>query len=281
MLLEDKRYALQVYNALNHTSYADANLVTIQRLENGIVLSIRNDASFFIDGQLNIYEHQSTFNPNMALRELIYYVGILQPLVTNRDLYSRKQIRIPTPHFCVFYNGAEDRPAEEIFRLSDAFEKAEEHPELEVICRVININPGKNDAFLSRCRVLDEYTQFIEVVNRNRRNGLECKDAVEAAMKNCIEHDILKDFLIARGKEVLEVMTIDMTWERREVLIRKEEREDAEESFKPIIAEKDKLIAEKDNAIAEKNNVIAQKDNIIAQKDAMIATLLAQAKQKS
>ena len=171
MLLEDKRYALQVYNALNHTSYADANLVTIQRLENGIVLSIRNDASFFIDGQLNIYEHQSTFNPNMALRELIYYVGILQPLVTNRDLYSRKQIRIPTPHFCVFYNGAEDRPAEEIFRLSDAFEKAEEHPELEVICRVININPGKNDAFLSRCLVLDEYTQFMEKVNENRKMG--------------------------------------------------------------------------------------------------------------
>ncbi len=226
MLLEEKENALQVFNALNDSKYEDTELVEVLRLENSIIISVRNDASFVIDGQLNIYEHQSTYNPNMPLRGLFYFVDIVKKLVNDKDLYGKKLIQIPTPHFCVFYNGVNERPKEEIFRLSDAFEKKTEQPELELLCRCININPGKNVDFLDKCQVIREYTLFIERVNHNRKNGFDYREAIENAIDECIKDKILVEFLKTRRNEVLEVMTIDMTWERREELIRQEEREE-------------------------------------------------------
>lgn len=78
MLLEEPRYALDVYNALNDSDYTKPDDVEILKLENGILLSLRNDASFIIDMNLNLYEHQSTYNPNMPLRNLIYFTNIIE-----------------------------------------------------------------------------------------------------------------------------------------------------------------------------------------------------------
>ena len=123
MLLREPENALEVYNALNHTHYDNPEDVEIQTLERGVSLTVRNDAAFVIDWNLNIYEHQSTYNPNMPLRSLIYFVNVIEPIAKGRDLYSRKLIRIPTPHFVVFYNGAETRPEVVELYLSSAFEQ--------------------------------------------------------------------------------------------------------------------------------------------------------------
>ena len=224
MLLEDPKNALDLYNALNGSDYDDPSMVEILHLDHGISLSMRNDASFIIDSHLSIYEHQSTYSPNMPLRCLIYFVDQVKDMLKKRDLFSRHRIRIPTPHFVVFYNGSAERPEEEIMRLSDAFCHDTEAPELEVICRVLNVNPRYHENLKKKSQTLYGYTYFVEKVRENQAKGETLDDAVSHAMEDCISEHILEDFFKTRGDEVRKVMHFDMTWERREGLIREEER---------------------------------------------------------
>ena len=224
MLMEDKANALELYNALNGSSYDDPEQVEIVSLRNGISLSIRNDAAFIVDMNLSIYEHQSTYNPNMPIRSLIYFAEYLREMIKNRDLLSSRLIRIPTPHFAVFYNGTGDRSERETLRLSASYEKPTDRPELELVCTMYNINPNKDGELLSRCKVLDEYTQFVEAVRRFEKEDTET--SVRKAIDYCITNHILEGFLNNHRSEVEKAMAIDMTFERREVLIREEEREE-------------------------------------------------------
>lgn len=199
------------------------NRLKIVSLESGLSLSIRNDAAFIVDASINIYEHQSKYNPNMPLRSLIYFTAYLKKQIHNKDLFSSRLIRIPTPHFAVFYNGIGNRPEEEVLRLSNSYEKPMEHQELDLVCKIYNINPGRNNEILSKCTVLDEYSKFVEAVRAFEVEGAE--DPIDQAIDYCIGNHILEDFLKRRRAEVIKVMTIDMTFERREELIRAEERE--------------------------------------------------------
>jgi hypothetical protein len=224
--MEVPEYALQTYNVLNHTNLQDASQVEMHRLDSGISLSRRNDASFIINAYLNFYEHQSTYNPNMPLRSLVYFVGVVKELIGNRDWFSKKLIRIPTPHFVVFYNGTEKRPEVEYLRLSDAFSNPTDTPELELQCVVYNINPGSNDEMLRQCEPLRGYMTFVNKTREYVTEEKPIEQAVEEAVEYCIEHHILEDFFKEKRLEVTRMAIIDMTWEKREPLIRQEEREE-------------------------------------------------------
>ena len=230
MLLEEPANALEVYNGLNGTNYEDPNELEIHLLDKGVSLSIYNDSSFIIDMNLSLYEHQSTYNPNIPLRNLIYLVSLWQKFINNRDLYGRRLIKIPTPHFAVFYNGTEDRPEVEEMCLSSAFEHPTEYPEIELKCMVYNINKGKNVELLERCTVLKNYMYFVDMVRfysiqlGNSQETLE--QAIEMAIDDCIRNHILEEFFRKRRAEVIKVTQLDYTWERREELIRKEEFEE-------------------------------------------------------
>ena len=233
MLMEDKNNALQVYNTLNESNYSDPEQVEIVKLERGISLTIRNDCAFIVDMSLNIYEHQSSYNPNMPLRSLIYFSSYIRQMTKNRDLFSSSVVKIPTPHFAVFYNGIKDRPPREIVKLSMSYEKPTDEPELELICSVYNINPGKDEKLLEKCSVLYEYMQFIETVRNYEADGMA--EPVKQAIDYCIKNHILEEFLKEHREEVLKVMTIDMTFEKREALMHEEieqERRRADEQAK-------------------------------------------------
>lgn len=227
MLMEEPENALQVYNSLNNSNYTDPSLVEYVTLENGISLTVRNDAAFIVGTDISFYEHQSKYNENMPLRQLIYYSLTLEDLVDKRDLFTRKRIPIPTPHFVVFYNGTEDRPAFEIQRLSDSFQKAAEEPNLELKCLVYNINKGQDsDNLLGKCPVLKDYAEFISRVRSKEKEGKKNEDALNEAIDSCIRDGILADFLEHRRNEVTKSVMIDMRFEVRERLIRKEEHEE-------------------------------------------------------
>ena len=226
MLMENPVYALEVYNALNGTSYTDPSQVQMVTLEKGISLSMRNDASFIVDFDLTITEHQSTYSPNMPLRSLFYFVEGLKSIISNHDLLGRKLVQIPTPHFVVFYNGLEKRPEMEVLRLSNSFIKATDDPEIELKCTVYNINKNNNVAFLSQSPVLSQYMFFVDRIRANIQQDMELEKAIEEAIEYCIHQHILEDFLRQRRAEVTKTMTLDYTWERREGIIRREERED-------------------------------------------------------
>ena len=228
MLMENKSYALEVYNALNHSDYKNPEEVEIIRLERGISLSIRNDASFLIDMNMSFYEHQSTYNPNMPLRSAIYYINALEDWLRrkNLDLFSRKRIQLPTPHFVVFYNGTEKRPEYEEMKLSEAFCHKTDEPGIEVRCRVYNINPDNNRPLKERSAVLEGYTYFVEKVRNHQKGNMSLEEAVDRAIEDCIENHVLEDFFRDRKDEVKKMTHLDYTWEKREQMIRKEEFEE-------------------------------------------------------
>ena len=109
MLFSDRKNLLSLYNAINETSYTDAAQLEIVTLENAIYMGMKNDLAFIINTNLFLYEHQSTYNPNMPLRDLFYISSEYQKMVDWKSLYTSTRLRIPTPNFIVFYNGTEKK----------------------------------------------------------------------------------------------------------------------------------------------------------------------------
>lgn len=231
MLLQDKKRAMEIYNAINGTDYDDPELVEMTTLDDkSFSLTVRNDASFILDANLSLYEHQSTYCPNMPLRDLLYFASIIQKQIKaqKRDIYGGRILKIPVPHFVVFYNGKEDAPDQYDLRLSDAFEKETKNPEIELVCHVYNINNGKNVPLLSKCQTLREYMYFVDMVRKNNEISGNLEDAIEKAINQCMEENVLRDFLAQHREEVMHVMTLDYTFERRLEMQRAEAIEDGE-----------------------------------------------------
>ena len=70
---DSKEWRLQLYNALNGTHYENPDALKINTIENVIYISMHNDISFLIDSEMDLYEQQSSQNPNMPLRGLFYF----------------------------------------------------------------------------------------------------------------------------------------------------------------------------------------------------------------
>ena len=222
MLMEDKNNALSVYNVLNDTNYTNPEDVEVYTLDKGVSLTIRNDAAFVVDAALSIYEHQSTVCPNMPVRNLIYYTTIISKIIKKHNIYGKTLVKIPVPKFVVFYNGSEEQPEKYEMRLSDAFEKKVDNPDLELVCKVYNINYGKNASLLEKCDIIREYMIFVDYVRYYHREQ-EFEDlerAINRAIDRCIEEDILADFLRENRTEVVKVTQLDYTFDRQIMLER-------------------------------------------------------------
>ncbi len=194
MIFSQKEECLKLYNAVNGTDYRDPEMLEINTLENAIYMSMHNDVSFVIDSRLSLYEHQSTKNPNLPLRFLNYVTDLYSGIVRDESIYGRSLIRIPTPHFLIFYNGEEVLPEREELRLSDAYEIAEEKPSLELKATLFNINPGLNEDLKATCKSLADFSEYTARVRENTKS-MDITRAVESAIESCIRDGILEDFL--------------------------------------------------------------------------------------
>ena len=94
MLFREKENLLSLYNALNHTAYTNVDDLEITTLENAIYMNYKNDISFVFDFELMLYEHQSTVNPNMPLRDLIYVTRVIQSRIKDENLYGKSYIKM-------------------------------------------------------------------------------------------------------------------------------------------------------------------------------------------
>ena len=202
MLFKEKENLLGLYNAVNGTNYTNVDDLEITTLENAVYMNYKNDISFVFDFELALYEHQSTVNPNMPLRDLIYVTRVLQGIIRNQDLYGSSLIKLPTPRFVVFYNGTDEQPQKQVLKLSDAYEKKLDTTELELIVTIYNINLGNNPELLEACQLLKEYAQYVEQVRIFAKN-LPLSEAVEQAVDYCIENGILTDFLKKNRAEAI------------------------------------------------------------------------------
>ena len=166
-----KKNTLALYNAVNRTGYSDENELELVTLKDVIYIRMHNDVSLLLSGDLSLYEHQSTPNPNMPIRGLMYFAHLYDKYITvNRlNIYGSSRVMLPTPKYVVFYNGVQQRPAEERLRLSDAFMNEDTSGGFEWTATVINLNHPDNQGLLGRCEILKEYTKFVDAVRKYQK----------------------------------------------------------------------------------------------------------------
>ena len=222
MLFQEKEALLSLYNAVGQTDYKDASQLEIVTLENAIYMNMKNDLAFLINLELNLYEHQSTWNPNMPLRDLFYVAKEYEQLIRKETLYSSRLVKLPVPRFLVFCNGRMPDQAEKIIlKLSDSFEKRTGEPEL-------NINAGCNETLMNACRLLKEYSLYVARV-RSYASQMDMNTAVNRAVEECISEGILADFLLKSRAEVVAMSIFEYDEERERELIKKAEFESGKE----------------------------------------------------
>ena len=229
MLFSDRKNLLSLYNAINGTSYENPEELEIVTLENAIYMGMKNDLAFIIDTNLFLYEHQSTYTPNMPLRDLFYISAEYQKLVNQKSLYSSALQKIPAPNFIVFYNGMDKKEDRWENCLSEAYENLFGEPKLELKVVTLNINEGRNHELLEQCQTLREYAAYVALV-RKYAKSMELEAAVEKAVDKCIHDGILEEFLQRNRAEVIAVSIFEYDKEEEERKLRKAEFEAGEQS---------------------------------------------------
>ena len=231
IIFEDKKELLSLYNALTGKNYQNPDELEINTIDDAIYMHLKNDMSFILDDWQNLFEQQSTFNPNQPLRGFFYFADLYKVKYFGKKIYSTRLLKIPTPQYIVFYNGTTNMPDRKELRLSDAFQQPTEQPDIEVVAHMLNINYGHNKELMERCRKLKEYAQFIDIIRHYLRENKQWSNeqAISKAIDDCIQNNILRDIL---QKERLRVMASILS-EFDEVgykeMIRQEAYEDAYE----------------------------------------------------
>lgn len=238
IVFREKEDLLELYNAVNGGDYDNPEELEIMTLEDAIYIRMKNDVAFLLSDLLNLWEHQSTFNPNMPVRGLGYFAQLYQQYIEKSgiNIYSSKQKKLPFPQYLVFYNGEKEMPERMELRLSDAFftkdgNRIERVPALEVIANMININVEKNAALMAQCQKLREYAQFVDCVRRNLREVPEKEKAMKLAIDECIENGILAEILYKNKMEVVEVFLTEYDEEKQRIIEEREREEELRESW--------------------------------------------------
>ena len=210
LIFQDKKDLLELYNAVNNSDYTNPDELTITTIEDVVYMGMKNDLSFLIDDVLNLYEHQSSFSPNLPLRGLFYFSSLYREQIepVKQRLYTNSPLYIPFPQYLVFYNGTKEEPERQELKLSDLFitNGKEATPALECTALVLNINLGHNRRLMEKCKALKEYAQFIAMIRENVAVGMIFEKAVENAVDNCIEKGILSEILRRNRAEVIEMI---------------------------------------------------------------------------
>lgn len=203
-----KSNLLDLYNALNDTNYTNLDDLEITTMENALYMSMKNDVSCIIANNMALFEHQSTWNPNMPLRGFMYFSDLFNKYVSRYrlGLYDDKLLKIPTPQYYVLYNGKKEIPDRQILKLSDAFIVPPKEGTFEWTATVLNINYGHNEKLLSACKPLREYAIFISTIKEYKQKFNDKNMAIEKAIDDCINQNILRDFLLERKAEAMHTL---------------------------------------------------------------------------
>ena len=230
-IFRDRGDLLQLYNAVNNTDYGNPEDLEINTIEDVVYLKMKNDVSFLMKDILNLYEHQSTFSPNLPLRGFLYFADLYRKVIGNqRDIYSSRLIPLPFPQFVVFYNGKQNEPERQVLSMSDAYPEGcvKSEASLQCYATVLNINLGSNAQLMQKCTRLHEYAIFIAKVREYMHTGKSIEEAVDLAVEECIRDGILADILRSNREEVRNML---LTEYNEEAHIENERRIASEEAL--------------------------------------------------
>ena len=202
---ENKAWTLSLYNAVNKSNYTDPSAIEITTIKEIMYLGMQNDISFLISEEMNLYEQQSSYNPNMPLRLMQYAGNLYEKYIkqTRQNKYGKKLMKLPAPRLVVFYNGTDEQPEEKFLKLSDSFPE-DAVSDIEVIVRMINVNHGKNKELMAACKPLEEYSWLVAEVRKNNETRDEdgISSAIDRAITEMPDDYVIKPFLEAHRAEV-------------------------------------------------------------------------------
>lgn len=247
LIFAKKTELLSLFNAVNRTHYDNPDELEINTLDNAIYLNMKNDISCVLDSQLNLYEHQSTVNQNMPLRDLFYVARMYEAMLQGDRLYGSQAVELPAPKFIVFYNGERPQPERRLMCLSDLYTRKTDDPGLELVVVQLNINPGFNEDLKKNCPSLFGYMAYVEKVRKYQRM-VPLADAVEQAVSECIKEGILADFFRKNRAEVVQMSIFEYdqeahmkvireeSWESGRMIGREEGREEGRDGINKLIS---------------------------------------------
>ena len=252
-VFREKKEILQLYNAINRTNYTNPDDLVVTTMEDVIYIGMKNDLSFIIANELNLYEHQSTINENMPLRGLLYFAKMYESYIETHKLnrFQKNRIPLPFPRFIVFYNGDQTMPEVLEMKLSESFEKREEEPAVECVAQFININYGHNQELLDSCKRLHDYSYFVACVREHLKRGSGQKEAVVRAVDECIEKGILEDVLVKHRAEVEDMFLTTFDKKMYEEAMREEGRAELAKKCEELAKKADEEKARADSMEAE------------------------------
>ena len=224
-----KENFVSLYNALHETNldYKTTEVKPVM-IEQVLYMKYYNDIAMLIDNKIVVLiEHQSTINENMPFRILEYIARIYEKVVETKNKFGKKLIKIPLPEFYVFYNGKEDFPVEKTLKLSDAFMLPEKEYSadltnfpLEITVKVVNINVDKGNPILKRCKILDQYSEFIEIVRKSIDSGTA--DPFTTAISQAVKEGFLADYLARKSTEVENMLMTEYDYDT-DIAVQREE----------------------------------------------------------
>jgi hypothetical protein len=227
-LFSEKGNLLELYNAIENTSYGMDTDIRMTTLSDALFKDKINDISFIIEGKIVVLiEHQSSINENMPLRMLQYIAKVYEMITEYRDLYREKRMSIPKPEFIVLYNGSKDYPEHKKLKLSEMFTELgmEEQASLELEVDVYNINKGSNLKFTEKSKTLSDYEIFV-YLTREYSKSMGRDEAIERAVKECINRNVLREFLEERAREVTGMIFGEWDWDVAKEVWQEEAREE-------------------------------------------------------
>ena len=225
---EHKDWTLSLYNALNGSHYTNPEDIEFNTIEDAVYMGMKNDVSFIVAFTVNIWEHQSTYNPNMPLRIYLYLAHLLEKYLVGSEayVYGHKLVRIPEPKCVCFYNGRESQPEEAFMKLSDAFMTGNRNADLELKVRLLNVNYGHNRKLMEQCRMMNEYASLIGEIRRRKKVVSSLEEAIDAAIDEMPDDFELKKFLVQHRAEVKGMILAEWDAEKAYRYARKEGMED-------------------------------------------------------
>ena len=196
LIFQDKKDLLELYNAINNSDYTNPEDLTITTIEDVVYMGMKNDLSFIIGDVMNLYEHQSSYSPNLPLRGLFYFASLYRERIEDvkQKLYMNVPLHIPFPQYIVFYNGTKQEPERQELKLSDLFVKTgkEVPPALECKAVVLNINFGHNRELMEKCVTLREYSRFVVMIRQQMSGELPFEEVVDTCIRQGILSEILR-----------------------------------------------------------------------------------------
>ena len=294
---DHKDWLLSLYNAVNDSSYTNVDDLETTTLDDVIYMKMKNDISFIINNQMSLYEHQSTYSPNLPLRGFMYYAELLRTRYHDNKIYSSSRIKIATPNYIVFYNGDKDIGERKVLRLSDSFEVPVKNNDevYEWTCIMLNINKGRNNKLIESCKALQDYVEYVNMIKENRKAGLNLNNAVEDALDVAVKQKFLNGYF-ERHRARIKAMSLTEYDEEEAKKVFHDDgyKEGVQAGLKEgaaqqkakddliiqeqaaALSEKDAELSKKDAALSKKDAALSEKDAALNEKDAEIAQLKAQ-----